>query len=63
MANKWNKHRIGKLHGNSVFMELPPGLSVKEELLEINRASLYLEQSFRNHDFLNEMRDFLAPQA
>lgn len=59
MSDKWIKHRIGKLHGHSIFIELPPGLSGEEEEAEINRASLYLEQSFRNDDFLNDMRDML----
>lgn len=61
MTDKWKKHRIGKLLGNSVFIELPPGLSGRDEETVINASSNYLEQSFKNHDFLNEMRDMLAP--
>ncbi len=59
MSNAWQKHRIGKLHGNSVFIELPPGLSGGEEEQAINRASLYLGQSFKNADFLEQMREML----
>jgi len=62
MADKWKKHRIGKLYGNTVFVELAPNLSGGEEIREINRASLYLEQSFRNADFLGEMREILKDE-
>lgn len=60
MADKWKKHRVGKLYGNSVFIELPPGLKGAEEEAEINRASLFLERAFREREFLNEMRTIIT---
>lgn len=58
---KWKKWPIGKIHGHSVYIELPPDFSGAETEQEWNSAALYLEQSFRNNDFLEEMREFFSP--
>lgn len=60
MEKKWKKHRIGKLYGDTVFIELPPGLSGSQEVNKINQASLFLEEASRNADFLRDMRDMLG---
>lgn len=57
---KWKKWPIGKFHDYTVYIELPPTLSGEETEREWNDAANYFEQSFRNHDFLNEMREFLS---
>lgn len=58
-TTKWEKHRIGKLYGHTVFIELPSGLSGQQEVDEIDRASRFLEESFRNADFIADWRDFM----
>jgi len=62
MTNKWEKHRIGKLFGDTVFIELPPGLSGKEHNQRINQAALFLEQAFRNSDFLQSLKEIISEQ-
>lgn len=56
-TEKWLKWPIGKLHGHSVYIELPPGLSGEEHNREINKASLYLEKSFKNADFIEHLKE------
>lgn len=55
----WTKHRIGKMFGNTIFVELPPGLSGKEHNDNIQKCASFLEQSFRNSEFIDHLKEVL----
>lgn len=59
MNTKWEKHRIGKLYGDTVFIELPPRLSAKQHNERINRAAFFLERAFRDSDFIENLIDLV----